>query len=56
MPKPKKDCSADFHRAMREKREKEQQKTDIKPVPKKIGEGRDNLKKRGEHFRKRRGS
>ena len=55
MPKPKKDCSADFHRAKRKEREKDTQKSaDLKPVPDKIPEGPDHAKKRSDYFKKRR--
>lgn len=59
MSKPKKDCSKEFHRMVREKRAREKQAQEaevIKPVKYKIPEGRDNLKKRSEHFKKRRGN
>lgn len=59
MAKPKKDCSAEFHRMVRERRAREKQAQEaevIKPVKYKIPERHDNLKKRREHFQKRRGN
>lgn len=58
MNKPKKDCSADFHRARRKRREEEknaQKPVVIVPSKDKIPEGPDHAKKRSDYFKKRRG-